>query len=126
MVKLELSEDRKTAVLKLPQSHLLLSFLVYHSAGEKIWVVSLVDSMEGVDCLRRIFIKLPRVVTLLSDGEVIMTSEQTSAQKCSLHSVQIPLTGGALLIDYSFVDEKEVDLSGVFITGKELVRAELC
>lgn len=125
MAKLELSEDRKTAVLKLPQSHLLLSFVVYHSGGEKVWEVNLMDSVR-VECLRRIFIKSPRVVTLLSDGEVIMTSEQMSAQKRSLHSVQIPLTGGGLLIDYSFVDEKEVDLSGVFITEKELVSAELC
>ena len=120
--------DDESAFLGLEETILKIRIQVYKSGDEKIWEIALgVFSPTQTSIRRCIFIKSPRVVEL--GPYPIATIERFDESSLDIndfahYNVLIPLTGGALLVNY-WVEGREVDLTGVYVTERELTRVAL-
>lgn len=122
--------DDESAFLDLEGTFLKIRIQVYKIGDEKIWEIVLgVFSPTETNIRKCIFIKSPRVVELRRDPYPDATIERFDESSLDIndfahYNVLIPLTGGALLVNY-WVEGCEVDLTGVYITEREMTRVAL-
>lgn len=122
--------NNESAFLNLEGTFLKIRIQVYKSGDEKIWEIVLgVFSPTETNIRKCIFIKSPRVVELGRDLHPYATIERFDDSSLDIkgfahYNVLIPLTGGALLVNY-WIEGREVELTGVYITERELTRVAL-
>ncbi len=120
----------ESGFLDLEGTILKIRIQVYKSGDEKIWEIAVgVFSPTETNIRRCIFIKSPRVVELRRDPLCLVTVERFDESSWDIngfahYNVIIPLTEGALLVNY-WVEGRQVDLTGVYITERELTRVAL-
>lgn len=132
MPKFTFDPDGNSATLKLAQ-HVSLRLIVFKNHSEKVWEIDLGEMEGGIPYIeKKIFIKTPSVVDLKRESDVQIMDVYTNPDRSiGLHryQIQIPLTGGELLVDYCIDfrsgSNQVIDLSGVYIGQGQFKRISL-